>query len=85
MLGSARLGRAVSRALGDLYGGRVSCHVSIMYGAHSSCPARVSWARLVGWLAGRSVSRMFGGSVCPPYTMLVWMCNGRVVVNQQQQ
>lgn len=39
MLGSARGGGDVSRrTLRGLYGGRVSCHVSIMYGT----PSRVS-------------------------------------------
>lgn len=53
MLGSAGGGRAVSRALGGLYGGRVSCHVSIVYGTRRRVPTRVSWARAsVRWLAG---------------------------------
>lgn len=60
----------MSRALGGLYGGRVSCHGSIMYGTRSRVPRpeRVSWARglcrLAGWSfvqsvpsAGRSIRR----------------------------
>lgn len=62
MLGCARGGWAVSRALGGLYGGRVSCHGSIMYGHAQPCaPARqVSLVggraplSSAGWVVGRS-------------------------------
>lgn len=80
MLGCARGGWAVSRALGGLYGGRVSCHGSIMYGTRSRVPQpdkyRKARAPLFGWLgvcvcvSFLSVGH-FGGSVCPSY-VVVW-------------
>lgn len=51
MLGSARGGGDVSRrTLRGLYGGRVSCHVSIMYGTPSLVPGQQPGTkRVVGW------------------------------------
>lgn len=73
MLGSARGGWAVSRALGGLYGGRVSCHGSIMYGTRSRVPSQrereraadgesgsivgVPLCRFAGWSSGQVSSR----------------------------
>lgn len=52
LMGSARGGGAVSRrTLRGLYGGRVSCHVSIMYGTSSRVPSQQPGAgtkRVVG-------------------------------------
>lgn len=78
MLGSARGGRAVSRALGGLYGGRVSCHVSIMYGTHSRVCAQPEYRgrASVACLGGPWVTRLLGGSVCPSQEV-IWMCNWR--------
>lgn len=75
MLGCARGGWAVSRALGGLYGGRVSCHGSIMlWHANPCAPARqVSLKRVrlfsLGWVVSSPSVGHFGGSVCPSY---VW-------------
>lgn len=79
MLGCARGGWAVSRALGGLYGGRVSCHGSIMYGTRSRVPQRDKYRqgactsfRLAGCVCVSFPSvGHFGGSVCPSY-VVVW-------------
>lgn len=68
----------MSRALGGLYGGRVSCHVSIMYGTHSQPCAQPEYRgrASVAWLVRRLITRLFGGSVCPSQ-VVIWRYNWR--------